>query len=86
MGAPVTTVGVKWGEYHQPTKLRSNKMARHFGPQHVKNGYAAMGNALGRPIYKGINSQKTIAEAIALERERAKRQANIKATKPVKLK
>lgn len=50
-------------------------MARHFGRQHVRNGYAAMGNAMGRPMYKGINSTKTIAQAIAQERARAVRMA-----------
>jgi len=53
-------------------------MARHFGPQHVKNGYAAMGPAIGRPMYKGINANKTIAEAIAAERRKAAKAAAIK--------
>lgn len=53
-------------------------MARHFGPQHIKNGYAAMGGALGRPIYKGINHHKTIADAIAAERRKAAKAASIK--------
>lgn len=50
-------------------------MAKHFGAQHVKNGYAAMGNARGRPIYKGINAKRTIADAIAQERARGARMA-----------
>lgn len=54
------------------------KMARHFGAQHMHNGYAAMGNALGRPIYKGVNSGRTIAEAIAAERRKAAREAAVK--------
>ena len=48
-------------------------MARHFGPQHIKNGYAAMGKALGRPMYSGVNTGKSIAEAIASERRKAAR-------------
>lgn len=50
-------------------------MARHFGPQHVKNGYAAMGASKLRPIYSGINSGQSIAESIAAERRKAARQA-----------
>lgn len=50
-------------------------MARHFGPQHVKNGYAAMGGALRRPVYSGVNTGKSVAEAIAAERHRAARMA-----------
>ena len=50
-------------------------MAKHFGAQHIKNGYAAMGGALGRPKYSGVNSGKSIAEAIAAERRRAARMA-----------
>lgn len=30
-------------------------MSKHFGPQHVKNGYAAMGNSRRRPKYKKLN-------------------------------
>lgn len=56
-------------------------MAKHFGPQHVKNGYAAMGNAMGRPIYKGINTLRTTAQAIASERAKAARMANAKGKK-----
>lgn len=48
-------------------------MARHFGPQHVKNGYAAMGGSQRRPIYGGINSGLSIGESIARERARAAR-------------
>lgn len=50
-------------------------MARHFGPQHIKNGYAAMGNARGRPIYKGVNKLRTVAQAIAEARHAAARAA-----------
>lgn len=56
--------------------------SRHFGPQCTKNGYAAMGkNTLRRPIYKGIDSQRTVAQAIAEARAQAARQAKIKAKK-----
>ncbi|MGL4649576.1 MAG: hypothetical protein ACRC1H_09220 [Caldilineaceae bacterium] len=48
-------------------------MSRHFGAQHIRNGYAAMGGALRRPIYGGVNSGKTIAEAIQAERRKAAR-------------
>lgn len=50
-------------------------MARHFSPQHIKNGYSAMGGALRRPIYGGVNGQRTVAEAIAAERNKAARMA-----------
>lgn len=50
-------------------------MAKHFGAQHVKNGYAAMGGALGRPIYSGVKAGQSISEAIAAERRRAARMA-----------
>jgi hypothetical protein len=50
-------------------------MAKHFGAQHVKNGYASMGGALGRPVYGGVNTGKSIAESIAAERRRAARMA-----------
>jgi hypothetical protein len=50
-------------------------MARHFGPQHIKNGYAAMGQSRRRPLYSGFNSQRTVAEAIAAARHAAAKQA-----------
>ena len=50
-------------------------MAKKFTAQHMRNGYAAMGGALGRPIYKGINSKRSIGEAIAAERAAAAREA-----------
>lgn len=56
-------------------------MARHFGAQHIKNGYAAMGNSLARPRYKGMNSKRSVGEAIAAERARAARAAKIGAGK-----
>jgi hypothetical protein len=54
---------------------QENRMAKHFGAQHIKNGYSAMGNALGRPVYSGVNTGKSIAESIAAERRRAARMA-----------
>lgn len=48
-------------------------MARHFGAQHIKNGYAAMGGSLRRPIYSGVNTNRSIAESIAAEARRAAR-------------
>ena len=56
-------------------------MAKHFGPQHIRNGYAAMGGAMGRPIYGGVNSQRTVAESIAAERRKAVREANARKSK-----
>lgn len=56
-------------------------MARHFGAQHIKNGYAAMGQSLRRPIYAGVNSSRSVAESIAAARNAAARQAKIKAGK-----
>lgn len=51
-------------------------MARRFGAQCIKNGYAAMGNAIGRPRYKGMDHTRTIADSIAAERQKAARMAN----------
>lgn len=56
-------------------------MARHFGAQHIANGYAGMGNSLRRPIHSGINSQRSVAEAIAAERDKAAREARAKTKK-----
>ncbi len=36
-------------------------MARHFGPQHTKNGYAAMGRNARRPVFKAVNRAETKA-------------------------
>lgn len=44
----------------------------------MRNGYAHMGNAMGRPIYKGVNSGRSIADAIAAERAKAAREARAK--------
>lgn len=53
-------------------------MARHFGPQHVKDGYAAMGGNLKRPIYSAHRKDKgTIKQS--MEREAAKFQRMRKA-------
>lgn len=32
-------------------------MAKHFGPQHAKNGYAAMGKHRNRPIYAAVQQK-----------------------------
>lgn len=56
-------------------------MARHFGPQHIANGYAAMGGNKKRPHYSGFNSQRSVAESIAASRAAAARQAKISAGK-----
>lgn len=52
-------------------------MAKHYGPQHIANGYAAMGGNKKRPIYGGFNRKRTVAEAIAHSRAAAFRQAKI---------
>lgn len=52
-------------------------MARHFGAQHMHNGYAAMGNSRKRPRYAGLTG-RTIAQSIARERAKAARAASIK--------
>ena len=54
-------------------------MARHFGAQHIRNGYAAMGASMLRPRYAGLASGKSIGEAIAAERARAARIAKASA-------
>jgi hypothetical protein len=48
-------------------------MARHFTAQCVKNGYAAMGGSLRRPVYSKAVSGSSVAEAIAAERRKAAR-------------
>lgn len=53
-------------------------MAKRFGAQHIKNGYAAMGGSRLRPVYAGFNSGRTVADAIARERAAAARAAKIK--------
>lgn len=50
-------------------------MAKHFGAQHMHNGYAAMGGNKARPIYSGVNSGMTVAQSIAKERAKAARMA-----------
>ena len=50
-------------------------MARHFGPQHIHNSYAAMGlNTRGRPIHKR-GKTRSVAESIAAARQAAAREA-----------
>lgn len=48
-------------------------MAKHFGAQHTRNGYAAMGGHRNRPIYSGVNTGRNVAEAIAAEKIKAAR-------------
>ncbi len=52
-------------------------MPRHFGPHHIKNGYAAMGSSLRRPRPRAAVSGQSVAEAIAAEKARAQRLAKI---------
>jgi hypothetical protein len=49
-------------------------MPKHFGAQHVQNGYAAMGNHANRPRYAGM-SNRSVADSIAAERRKAAREA-----------
>jgi hypothetical protein len=58
-------------------------MPKHFGPQNIKNGYAAMGGrgTLRRPIYAGVNSQRSVADAIAEARRHAAAEARRKVKK-----
>lgn len=50
-------------------------MARHFGPQHCRNNYAAMGRAIGSPSYGWMNRHSTVAASIEAERRKAARMA-----------
>jgi hypothetical protein len=61
-------------------QLMEQIMARHFGPQHMKNNYAAMGNnTIGKPNYAyGGRRNRSVAEAIQAERAAAARAAAIK--------
>lgn len=53
-------------------------MAKRFGAQHIRNGYAAMGGAASRPIYSGFNKKTTVADSIAKARRQAAMAARIK--------
>lgn len=55
-------------------------MPKRFGPQHIKNGYAAMGGNKRRPIYKGTTT-RTVAESIAAARRTAQREAAARSSK-----
>lgn len=55
-------------------------MSRHFGPQHARNGYAAMGGALRQPRVSNP-SGRTVADAIAAARRTAVREAAAKKKK-----
>lgn len=50
-------------------------MSRHFGAQHCKNNYAAMGGAIGAPNYGWMNRNRSIAASIDAERRKAARMA-----------
>lgn len=51
---------------------------RHFGPQHLKNGYAGMGGAMGRPYYAGLTKKRSVHEAIDAARRQAAAEARRK--------
>lgn len=53
---------------------------KRFTRRHIRNGYAAMGNSMRRPHYKGV-SGRSVAEAIAAERRKAAREAAAKRNK-----
>lgn len=55
-------------------------MARHFGAQHTKSGYAAMGGSLRRPKVGGT-SNRSVKEAIAAEARKAARMAQARKSK-----
>jgi hypothetical protein len=57
------------------------KYVTRFTKTHTRNGYAAMGNSARRPHYAGMNSKRSVAEAIAAERAAAARASKIKAGK-----
>ena len=48
-------------------------MSKHFGPQHGKSGYSAMGWALARPIAPRKKVSGNVADAIAKERAQTAR-------------
>ena len=52
-------------------------MARHFGAQHMKASYSAMGNHPNRPRYAGLTG-RTIAQSIAREKAKAEKANRIK--------
>lgn len=57
---------------------REMQMSRkRFTCRNLKNGYAAMGNALGRPRYPSIKG-RDVGAAIAAERAAAARAARLK--------
>lgn len=49
-------------------------MPRRFGPQNIKNGYAAMGGNKRRPIYPSVQN-RSVSEAIAAAKRTAARMA-----------
>lgn len=51
-------------------------MSKRFSAQHMHNGYAAMGGAMRRPRYAGVDTGRSIAQSIAAERAKAVRMAN----------
>lgn len=55
-------------------------MTKRFTAQHIRNGYAAMGNHRNRPRYSGAK-RRTVAEAIAHARRVALNQAKVSAGK-----
>ncbi len=63
---------------HSESADMEKEMAKRFTRRHTANGYSAMGGSLRRPIYKGMNSKRSVAEAIVAERAAAARAAKIK--------
>jgi hypothetical protein len=53
---------------------------RHFGPQHLKNGYAEMAGSRGRPHYPSIRSGDLKA-SIEAERRKAAAEAKRRSAK-----
>lgn len=55
-------------------------MPRKFGPQNIKNGYAAMGGNLRRPRYPSAVT-RSVADSIAAARRAAAQEAKMRSTK-----
>lgn len=55
-------------------------MAKKFGAQHMRNGYAAMGGSLARPIYADVKG-RDVRAAIEAERRKAATAQRIKSSK-----
>lgn len=55
-------------------------MPKRFGPQHIKNGYAAMGGNLHRPRYPSART-RSVSDSIAAARAAASKEQRLKASR-----